>query len=188
MLTPLAARAENTDLILSVGPGVVDLIESGVVTLGVPAAGFDEPVFWPEMPLSRGGQGSASMVSSPLPRRGPQTILVTELPWIEVQPRPTYRCSPCRWWIRPSCRRFCRSVHHPAMACCGHAGTRRALLLLLGLGGLLAAATGEGHGGHRTDRSLLPLQCPCHLRRRPPSLHLSWSTRCLRHQPRFRRR
>jgi hypothetical protein len=65
LLTPLDARAEGADLVLSVGPAVVDLIESGVVMLAVPAAGFDEPVFWPEIPLSRGGQSSTRVVLLP---------------------------------------------------------------------------------------------------------------------------
>jgi hypothetical protein len=61
LLTPLAAEAEGEDLILRVGPTVVDRVESGVVMLAVPALGFDAPVFWPEIPLSRGGKASAGV-------------------------------------------------------------------------------------------------------------------------------
>lgn len=83
LLTPLAARAENTDLVLSVGPAVVDLVESGTVMLSVPAAGFDEVVFWPEMPLSRGGPSSAVVGVSTAADGGTQ-ITPIERP-VEVQ-------------------------------------------------------------------------------------------------------
>ena len=61
LLRPLDARADGLDLVLSVGPAVVDQLESGPVRLVVPSAGFDEPVFWPELPLSRGGQISTGI-------------------------------------------------------------------------------------------------------------------------------
>jgi hypothetical protein len=61
LLRPLDAHADGLDLILSVGPAVVDQLESGPVRLFVPSAGFDEPVFWPELPLSRGGQISTGI-------------------------------------------------------------------------------------------------------------------------------
>ena len=74
LLTPLAARAEAADLVLGVGPAVVDQLESGVVMLAVPSAGFDEPVFWPELALSRGGQGSAGIAVPPTVQARPQPL------------------------------------------------------------------------------------------------------------------
>jgi hypothetical protein len=61
LLRPLDAHADGLDLVLGVGPAVVDRLESGPVRLEVPSAGFDGPVFWPDLPLSRGGQISTSI-------------------------------------------------------------------------------------------------------------------------------
>lgn len=55
LLTPLASRVDGADLVLSVGPDIVDRVESGVIVLAVPAAGYDAPLFWPDLPLSRAG-------------------------------------------------------------------------------------------------------------------------------------
>jgi hypothetical protein len=83
LLTPLDARAEGADLVLSVGPAIVDVMESGVVMLAVPAVGLDEPVFWPEIPLSRGGQGSARIVLPLSVNASPSVALGTRP--VEVQ-------------------------------------------------------------------------------------------------------
>ena len=74
LLTPLAARADGANLVLSLGPAVVDLVEAGVVMLAVPAIEFDEVVFWPEMPLSRVGQGGATIMIPAQVAPGPPPI------------------------------------------------------------------------------------------------------------------
>jgi hypothetical protein len=68
LIAPLAARGEGDDLVLWVGPAVVDRIESGVVMLAVPSIAFGEPVFWPDLPLSPSGQGNAKVM---LPMQSP---------------------------------------------------------------------------------------------------------------------
>lgn len=99
LLEPLSARVDGADLVLSIGPALVNVVESGVIMLGLPAAKFDEPVFWPELPLLRVGAGTVvlpmpaapppSVISPPLqgtPRAEPTAPPPDDLP---VQPSPS---------------------------------------------------------------------------------------------------
>jgi len=99
LLHPLDARADGPDLVFSVGPAVVDPLESGPVRLVVPSAGFDEPIFWPELPLSRGGRISTGIVvpatAEPKPpppetRQTPETPVPPEV----VQKPPSHAAPP----------------------------------------------------------------------------------------------
>jgi hypothetical protein len=165
MLTPLAARAESTDLVLSVGPAVVDLIESGVVTLGIPAVGFDEPVFWPEMPLSRGGQGSASMVL-PIAANAATPILVTQPP-IEVQAKADTPSPPVPPPVAPAFP-LTGSDSPPRDGPATVSPKRHwPLLLPLGLGCVLLAVAMGGSAwwalhGRETAATLVPMPSPTH--------------------------
>jgi len=66
LLSPLGATTEGPDLVLHLGPEVVDALEPGTVLFGLPAAGIDEfPLIWPtDIPTSSEG--------GPLPPREPE--------------------------------------------------------------------------------------------------------------------
>jgi len=54
-LSPLSANTDGNDLIIHLGPQVVDLLEPGTVLLSVPAAGFDGFAVWPDIAPSYTG-------------------------------------------------------------------------------------------------------------------------------------
>ena len=86
-LSPLSANTDGNDLIIHLGPQVVDLLEPGTVLLSVPAAGFDGFAVWPDIapsytgsrmgdstPTSEGfirpAQTNGRLGPRPQPRRG----------------------------------------------------------------------------------------------------------------------
>lgn len=55
LLSPRAVRQEGAEVVLAVGPEVVDRVETGPVRFRLPAAGIDQPLFWPDLPTSHAG-------------------------------------------------------------------------------------------------------------------------------------
>jgi hypothetical protein len=51
LLTPDGHSVEGDDLLLHVGPAVVQHLENAVYRIGVPAVGVETTVFWPDLPL-----------------------------------------------------------------------------------------------------------------------------------------
>ncbi len=67
LLSPLAVRQDGAEVVLAVGPEVVDRVETGPVRFRLPAVGIDQPLFWPDLPTSHAG--SRGPVPLALPRR-----------------------------------------------------------------------------------------------------------------------
>jgi hypothetical protein len=118
-LTPLTARADREDLVLGVGPAVVDHIASGVVMLALPSIRFDAPVFWPDLPLAPGGPAAATViltaspslkttpitVSHPVEPPGPTLVSPPDLPIEAGRPGPSSQpvgASPRSRWLLPA--------------------------------------------------------------------------------------
>ena len=72
LLSPLGASAEGPDLVLHLGPEVVDALEPGTVLFALPAAGIDEfRLIWPtDIPTSSEGSPPPSREPEP-PAPGP---------------------------------------------------------------------------------------------------------------------
>src|SRR4051812_42477275 len=51
LLSPAEHSTDGGDLLLHVGPSVVQHIVSGVYHFALPAAGIETVVFWPDLPL-----------------------------------------------------------------------------------------------------------------------------------------
>jgi hypothetical protein len=84
-LSPLSADAEGDDLVIRLGPQVVDLLEPGTVLLTVPAAGFDGFAVWPDIAPSYTGSTSRLRESPSQPERKKEAQLAPER---IVEPRP----------------------------------------------------------------------------------------------------
>jgi hypothetical protein len=63
LLLPDAQSVEGNDLLLHIGPSLVQHVVSGVYRLAVPAAGVDTTVFWPDLPLM--ADEALNMVAEP---------------------------------------------------------------------------------------------------------------------------
>ncbi|MDD2877304.1 MAG: hypothetical protein PHT60_11540 [Acidiphilium sp.] len=72
LLSPRSAHIEGSDLLLEIGPEVVDLVEDGTIGFGMPAAGVMTTVIWPILTPSYGGLGS---VISQTQRSGADVVL-----------------------------------------------------------------------------------------------------------------
>jgi hypothetical protein len=84
-LSPLSADADGEDLVIRLGPQVVDLLEPGTVLLTVPAAGFDGFAVWPDIAPSYTGSTSRLRESPSQPERKKEAQLAPER---IVEPRP----------------------------------------------------------------------------------------------------
>ena len=63
LLTPDGHSVEGNDLLLHIGPAVVQHLDSAVYRIGVPAVGVETNVFWPDLPLLAGD--ALNMVAEP---------------------------------------------------------------------------------------------------------------------------
>jgi hypothetical protein len=84
-LSPLSADADGEDLVIRLGPQVVDLLEPGTVLLTVPAARFDGIAVWPDIAPSY--TGSTSRLREPPLKPEPKNDTRLE-PERMVEPRP----------------------------------------------------------------------------------------------------
>jgi hypothetical protein len=64
LLSPDSQSVEGDDLLLHIGPSVVQHIVSGVYRIAVPAAGVETNVFWPDLPLM--ADEALNMVAEPV--------------------------------------------------------------------------------------------------------------------------
>jgi hypothetical protein len=80
LLSPLAVRQDGAEVVLAVGPEVVDRVETGPVRFRLPAVGIDQPLFWPDLPTSHAGS------RGPVPLAPPRRPAVAPPP---ATPSPT---------------------------------------------------------------------------------------------------
>jgi hypothetical protein len=92
-LSPLSADAEGEDLVIRLGPQVVDLLEPGTVLLTVPAAGFDGFAIWPDIAPSYTGSTSRLRESPSRSERKKEAQLAPERT-VEPRPEPAPRPGP----------------------------------------------------------------------------------------------
>jgi hypothetical protein len=69
LLPPDATSVDGNDLLLHLGPSVVQIVESGGYRFAIPAAGIDTAVYWPDLPLQ--ADDALNMVAEPV-RAGPR--------------------------------------------------------------------------------------------------------------------
>jgi hypothetical protein len=55
LLSPDRVAMEGEDLVLAIGPAIVDVVETGPVRFRLPGAAVDMPVFWPDLTTSHAG-------------------------------------------------------------------------------------------------------------------------------------
>jgi hypothetical protein len=98
LLTPDRVSVEGGEVVLAVGPSVVDVVEAGPVRFRLPGAGLDVAVFWPDLTTSHAGAApppppvrAATPVRPPAPLRPPAagedaTVVVAPPPVVEPAP------------------------------------------------------------------------------------------------------
>jgi hypothetical protein len=57
LLSPDRVSVEGGEVVLAVGPSVVDVVEAGPLRFRLPSAGLDLAVFWPDLTTSHAGAG-----------------------------------------------------------------------------------------------------------------------------------
>jgi hypothetical protein len=90
-LSPLSADVEGDDLVIRLGPQVVDQLEPGTVLLMMPAAGFDGFAVWPDIAPSYTGSASRLPETPARPEQKNETQLRPERivePRLEPEPKP----------------------------------------------------------------------------------------------------
>lgn len=87
-LTPRRCWAEGTDLVLEIGPEVVDAVESGTVVFSLVAGRFNSTVIWPDLPASR--LNEQTVFKAPLSSTGPLIGAkdMTPVPILPLSPPP----------------------------------------------------------------------------------------------------
>ena len=98
LLTPDGVSIDGNDLLLQIGPSIVQRVVSGMYQVAVPAAGFEASVFWPDLPLqtdealnmiaepARGDAQAASPVR-PIIHRPEAVATVAPVPAITAKPQ-----------------------------------------------------------------------------------------------------
>jgi hypothetical protein len=81
LLTPDAGTTDGDDLLLHIGPSVVQRVVSGIYRVAVPAAHVDMPVSWPDLPLLT--DEALNMVAEPT--RGAPRVVQARRPVIQRQ-------------------------------------------------------------------------------------------------------
>jgi hypothetical protein len=77
LLTPDRVSAEGGEIVLAIGPAVVDVVEAGPLRFGLPAAAVDVVVFWPDLTTSHAGGGGPIPHRPPTPRAAAPVPAVT---------------------------------------------------------------------------------------------------------------
>lgn len=95
LLTPDRVSAEGGEVVLAVGPSVVDVVEAGPLRFRLPAASLDAAVFWPDLTTSHAGapppprpaprapdpaEDTTVLVAPPLPEPPVRAPLAAEAP------------------------------------------------------------------------------------------------------------
>jgi hypothetical protein len=71
LLSPDRVWVEGSEVVLAVGPAVVDVVEAGPLRFRLPAAGLDLAVFWPDLTTSHAGAGPPPRPPAAPPPRPP---------------------------------------------------------------------------------------------------------------------
>ena len=89
LLTPDDKSVDGNDLLLRVGPSIVQRMHSGVYHFTLPAAQMETTIFWPDVPLEAGG--TLNIVAEPLrvERRAAMPARPTIVRKVSTEPAPS---------------------------------------------------------------------------------------------------